>query len=83
MKALIASVGLVIASATAAFPQAAAGKDCEAIEEALAYNACLAEQGPRVGERRAAPRTRSSGGIAVERRPGGRKAATFEVITGK
>ena len=56
--------------------------DCEKISEALAYNACLAELGPRVGERRSAPPSRvQSGLIPVERRPGGRKAATFDVIT--
>jgi hypothetical protein len=57
--------------------------DCERLDEALAYNACLAELGPRVGERRPAiaspaPSSRNP----VQRRPDGRKSATFDVITG-
>lgn len=56
---------------------------CDRLNEALAYNACLAELGPRVGERRPAlaglPLLRSN---LVQRRPDGRKAATFDVITG-
>ncbi len=58
--------------------------DCEKLEGALAYNACLAELGPRVGERRRSS-VGKTGGAAnpVQRRPGGRKAATFDVITGK
>lgn len=56
--------------------------DCEKLENALAYNACLAELGPRVGERRpAAAGARKDAGGPVKRLPGGRKAATFDVIS--
>ncbi len=58
--------------------------DCEKLENALAYNACLAELGPRVGERRPAAAGASRGATnPVQRRPDGKKAATFDVITGK
>jgi hypothetical protein len=64
-------------------PEARTEADCEKLDEALAFNACLAELGPRVGERRpaiAGPASPSRN--PVQRRPDGRKAATFDVITG-
>lgn|GEM_PF-4005204 len=67
--------------------------DCEKHVEALAYNACLAALGPLVGERSLGERSLGEGrgstveqrrpGNSVQRRSDGRKAATFDVITGR
>jgi len=62
--------------------------DCEKHVEALAYNACLAALGPLVGERslgegRGSTVEQRRPGNPVQRRPDGRKAATFDVITGR
>lgn len=57
--------------------------DCEKHAEALAYNACLAALGPRVGERRRVSVDERRPANPVQRRSDGRKAATFDVITGK
>lgn len=85
MKIFFLALSLVLALPAAAQAQNASRTeaDCEKIDEALSYNACLAELGPRVGERRpsvAGPATTRRN--AVQRRPDGRKAATFDVITG-
>jgi len=80
---LALSLWLIVPNAVHAQVKVRTEADCEKLEEALAYNACLAELGPRVGERRpvvtGAP---SASRNPVLRRQGGRKAATFDVITG-
>jgi hypothetical protein len=86
MKSAIVALSVLLFASPPlpAHAQARSEADCEKIEEALAYNACLAEHGPRVGERRptsaGAARTPAN---PVQRRPDGKKAATFDVITGK
>jgi len=71
-------------SPAAAHAQSRSEADCEKLAEALAYNACLAEFGPRVGERRATTAgSQQMPGGTVQRRPDGRKAASFDVITSR
>ncbi len=81
----------------AAFAQTApqSVSDCERIQNALAYNECLASFGPRVGERRPriaagggeyqgrATRRRGRGGRAMVRGRGGRQSAVFEIRRGR
>ena len=72
-------------------------EDCERIKADLAYNACLASFGPKRGERPAqtaavdpeeeparstSVRDRRRGGTTLRGR-GGRKAASFDVVTGR
>ncbi|HSP23650.1 MAG TPA: hypothetical protein VLQ65_00605 [Saliniramus sp.] len=92
MKKLLPALSLLLLSTLAAFTPASVSAqseaDCEKHVEALAYNACLAALGPRVGESRrssvASPdASQSRPTNPVQRRPDGRKAATFDVITGK
>jgi hypothetical protein len=84
---LALSLFLLLPVANAPFLQAHAQAnseaDCEKLENAFAYNACLAELGPRIGERRSTAGNQGRPASPVQRRPDGRKAATFDVITGK
>ncbi len=69
--------------------------DCERIQNALAYNECLASFGPKVGERRPriaagggeytgrATRQRGRGGRVAIRGRSGRQSASFEVSRGR
>lgn len=69
--------------------------DCERIQNALAYNECLASFGPKVGERRPriaagggeyqarSVRRRGRGGRTVLRGRGGRQSAVFEIRRGR
>lgn len=93
---IAALLALLPCAAFAQTPSAASSvADCERIQNALAYNECLASFGPKVGERR--PRITASGaeyqGRAV-RRPGrgsrtvvrgrgGRQSAVFEIRRGR
>lgn len=92
MKKLLPALSLLLLSSLAALiptsVSAQSEADCEKHVEALAYNACLAALGPRVGESRRSPAASPDVSLGrptnpVQRRPDGRKAATFEVITGK
>lgn len=95
---ILLAAPFVLAVPTAASAQNAAPKsieDCESIKADLAYNACLAEFGPKVGERTArvalpsdevedepaVKSTRGTKGKQVRNR-GGRKTASFDVVTG-
>lgn len=88
-KAIVAlSLALLVSipalSGAPAHAQARSEADCEKYVDAFAFNACLAELGPRVGEpRRSSVESRDRPANPVQRRPGGRKAATFDVITGR
>jgi len=68
--------------------------DCERIENALAYNECLASFGPKVGERQprvavgggeyqARPADRRGRGGRTVRGRSGRQAASFEIRRGR
>jgi hypothetical protein len=86
MKSTMLALSLLLLASPLlpAHAQARSEADCEKLENALAYNACLAELGPRVGERRpASAGAATAPGNPVQRRPDGKKAATFDVITGK
>jgi hypothetical protein len=69
----------VFAALVFAAPAAAQRPDpCARFEEPLAYNACLAEHGPRAGATRPAAATDEAGG-RVQRAPRGRQRLEFNV----
>jgi hypothetical protein len=85
MKSTMLALSLLLLASPLlpAHAQARSEADCEKLENALAYNECLAELGPRLGERRpAAAGTARTTSNPVQRRPDGKKAATFDAITG-
>ena len=67
--------------------------DCERLRDDLAYNQCLASFGPRRGERSAAgvsgggendeSLAGAQGARSVHRSRNGRKAAAFDVVSGR
>ena len=91
---LTCAVLLAPLGAAAQAPNAArSAADCERLRDDLAYNQCLASFGPRRGERSAAGMSgaddsdetvaRAQGGRSVRRTRNGRKAAAFDVVTGR
>jgi hypothetical protein len=92
MKYLL-TVAVLLAPLTAAAqaPQAArSAADCEKLRDDLAYNQCLASFGPRRGERSAAGMSADAtdeagaqGARSVRRTRNGRKAAAFDVVSGR
>ena len=87
-------VALLPFTAVAQTPAPRSIADCERIQNALAYNECLASFGPRVGERRARAVVtepdgeerqvrRSRRGRSIARGRRGRQAASFEIRSGR
>jgi hypothetical protein len=97
MKHLVLAALLAFPFAAAAQPAPKSIADCEKIKGDLAYNQCLANFGPKMGERRsrgaaaAAPVddgdesvvTRGRRGRSGYARRGGRQRAVFEIGRGR
>jgi hypothetical protein len=91
---LTCAVLLAPLTAAAQVPQAArSAADCERLRDDLAYNQCLASFGPRRGERSAPGMGAADengealagarGAGSVRRTRNGRKAAAFDVVSGR
>ncbi|HYF54898.1 MAG TPA: hypothetical protein VEA41_11625 [Salinarimonas sp.] len=99
MRSLLAGLFLALLPAAALAQGAPRSiEDCERIKVDLAYNQCLANFGPKVGERPArggpvaedyeenakpAVRSRRGRAAAYQRGRRGRRAASFDVVSGR